>query len=487
MAKFDYDIGIIGGGAAGLTVASGSAQLGARTLLIEKEESLGGDCLHFGCVPSKTLIKSAKLYHAMKRASEFGLPAVDLPPVNFSLVAERIKSVISEIQKHDSVERFNRLGAEIRFGSPCFVDEHMVDCDGQKISAKHWVIATGSSPAPPRIPSLGEIPLITNREVFSLQELPASLIVLGGGPIAIEMAQAFCRLGSRVTVVQRSAQILSKEDRDMADTVMTTMEKEGVRFILEAEISGATLKGEDKIIRVTTPAGSQEISGDTVLLAQGRSPNVSGLGLDAIGITFSTRGIEVDNRMRTSHHHIYAPGDINGRYQFTHAAGYEGGIVVSNAVFHLPRKANFRWMPWCTFCDPELASIGLNEKRAQALGIGYSVLKEEFSANDRALAEGSTVGQLKLLLDKKEKVMGVQILGPSAGDLLAEWVAVLESKMKLTHLAGTIHPYPTLAEINKRVAGGHISSKIFSQRVRKALKLFFRLQGTSVPSDPPGE
>jgi pyruvate/2-oxoglutarate dehydrogenase complex dihydrolipoamide dehydrogenase (E3) component len=478
MSTYDYDIGVIGGGAAGLTVSSGAAQLGAKTLLVEKEPILGGDCLHFGCVPSKTLIHSAKVFHTMKQGKRFGLPEIQPPEVDFSLVAQRIQSVIDVIQVHDSVERFNNLGVEVTFGSPCFADEHVITLNSKRISAKSWVIATGSSPAPPRIDILNNIAYITNKEIFSLKRLPGSMIVLGAGPIAIEMAQAFCRLGTRVTVIQRSAQILSKEDKDMADEVMWILEQEGIKFFLNAAVIEAEENTHEKQITIQQRTETVRLTADTVLLAQGRSTNVADLGLKPIGLDYTPQGIVVDNRMRTSHKHIYAPGDINGAFQFTHAAGYEGGIVVSNAIFHLPRKVDTRWMPWCTYTEPELASIGMNEKQAKEAGIDYSVWTETFQENDRALAEGDERGKLKLLLDKKERPIGVQILGPRAGDLIGEWIAVLNSSMKLSSLAGTIHPYPTLTEINKRVAGSYISPKIFSPTVKKVLKFLFKLQGS---------
>lgn len=476
--KFDYDIGVIGGGAAGLTVSSGAAQLGAKTLLIEKEPSLGGDCLHFGCVPSKTLIHSARLYHSMKQGKRFGLPEIVPPEVDFKLIAERIQSVIDIIQVHDSVERFNKLGVDVKFGSPCFADEHVIRLNGKRLSARAWVIATGSSPATPHVDALKNISYITNKELFSLDNLPDSMIILGAGPIAIEMAQAFSRLGTKVSVVQRSAQILSKEDKDMADEVMGILEQEGVDFYLNATVTAAKENNSEKQITLDQEGSSTQLTAETLLLAQGRSPNTENLGLDTIDINHNPRGIMVDRRMRTSHHHIYAPGDINGSFQFTHAAGYEAGIVISNAIFHLPRKTSTHWMPWCTYTDPELSSIGMNEKHARQEGVDYNIWTETFQENDRALAEGERRGKLKLLLDAKERPLGVQILGPRAGDLIGEWVAVLNSGMKLSSLAGSIHPYPTLTEINKRVAGSVISAKIFSPTVKKMLKFLFNLQGS---------
>ncbi len=478
MASYDYDIGIIGGGAAGLTVASGAAQLGAKTLLIEKETALGGDCLHYGCVPSKTLIRSAHVYHDMKHADRFGLPKVALPPVDFSRIARRIQDVIAVIQKHDSEERFCKLGAKVAFGTVFFKNDRTVDLDGRSITAKNWVIATGSSAAVPPIPGLKEIGYITNREIFSLDRLPGSMIVLGAGPIGIEMAQAFNRLGSSVTVVDMAGQILTKEDADMADAVQAVMEAEGVKFYLGAAVERASATGEKKSVTLRLGDGASiTLAAEAVLVAMGRAVNVKDLWLDAAGVAFDRTGITVDARLRTSQKHIFAAGDVSGGFQFTHAAGYEGGIVVSNAVFHLPRKVNYTWLPWCTYTDPELASIGRNERAATDAGIDYSVWTEAFQDNDRGLAEGQTEGRIKLILDKKEKPLGVQILGPRAGDLIAEWVAALNGGVKLSTIASAIHPYPTLGEISKRVTGSVFSPKIFSEKVQKGLKLFFNLKG----------
>jgi len=478
MAQYDYDIGIIGGGAAGLTVASGAAQLGAKTLLIERESALGGDCLHYGCVPSKTLIKSAQVYRAIKNAEAYGLPAMAVPPVDFRKVADRIRSVVATIQEHDSVARFCGLGAQVEFGEARFKDDHAVDLEGRTFTAKNWVIATGSSPIVPPIEGLRETPHLTNREIFYMDTLPASMTILGGGPIGIEMAQAFSRLGTRVTVVDMSHQILGKEDKDMADAVMAVLENEGVTFHLNATVVRVREDGGRKVVAIQPSEGAElELPSEAILVAIGRTPNVSGLGLEAIGVDFNRGGIVVDNRLRTSRRHIYAAGDINGGYQFTHAAGYEGGIVIANAVFRLPRKADYTHLPWCTYTDPELASIGMNEKAAQAQGMDYTVWNEAFKDNDRSLAEGERTGQIKMLLNGKEKPIGVQILGPHAGDLLSEWVAVLNGKTKLSTLASSVHPYPTLGEINKRVSGNYLAPKIFSERIRKGLKLFFNLKG----------
>ncbi len=478
MARFDYDIGIIGAGAAGLTVASGAAQLGAKTLLVEKEEALGGDCLHFGCVPSKTLIKSARHYHRIGQAEQYGLPPVAVDRIDFSRIAERIAGVIAEIQHHDSVERFSGLGVNVRFGCPAFLDEHRIELDGTQVSAKKWVIATGSSASVPPIPGLDSVEIVTNRTLFSLSALPESLLILGAGAIALEMAQAFARLGSNVTVLQRSGQVLSKEDPDLAGLVMQAMADEGITFHLGCTFLSVEETAGTKTVRFTSADGNEQaISGSHLLVALGRSPNVSGLKLANCGVSSTPSGIEVDHRLRTSSKHIYAAGDVIGGYQFTHAAGYEGGVVLTNAILRLPRRVNYRWMSWCTYTDPELASIGMNEKRAEAAGVHYQVHEELFKDNDRAQTEGLTAGKIKLLLDKKDRPLGVQILGPHAGDLLAEWVAACNGRVRLSTLAGAIHPYPTFAEINKRITGSVLSPRLFSATVRKALKLFFQYRG----------
>ncbi len=479
MAKFDYDIGILGGGAAGLTIASGAAQFGAKTLLIEKEKSLGGDCLHFGCVPSKTLIRTANVYHLMKNAEKYGLPGVDLKPVDYSEVAKRIQSVIGVIQEHDSKERFCKLGARVEFGNASFTDEHAVRLNGEKYSAKSWVIATGSSPAIPPMEGIDKTPYISNKEIFSLSNLPKSMIAIGGGPISSELAQAFNRLGTKVTVIELGNQILGVEDKDIADHLMNILISEGITFHLGSSILRVRDLGNAKEVVIKNGAGGSSLSlrAETILVAAGRQANLQGLGIEGISLAFDRKGLKVDGRLRTNHKHIFAAGDATGAYQFTHAAGYEGGVVLSNAILHLPRETDYTNFPWCTYTDPELASIGMNEKRAAAAGIHYSVWTEEFKANDRSLAEGEAIGKIKLLLNEHEKPIGVQILGPHAGELVSEWVAIMNGKVRLSTIASAVHPYPTLGEINKKVVGNFFSGKIFSEKVKKALKFFFNLKG----------
>jgi pyruvate/2-oxoglutarate dehydrogenase complex dihydrolipoamide dehydrogenase (E3) component len=417
----------------------------------------------------------------MKNAERFGLPKIDMPPVEFRNISERVKSVIKDIQHHDSVERFCGLGVRVEFGHPNFIDAHAIRLNGKSYTAKAWVIASGSSAIIPPIKGLDRTPYITNREIFYLDHLPGSLIILGAGPIGVEMAQAFNRFGTAVTVVDMAPQILPKDDSDLANEVMGILGAEGVKFYTGHTIEAVDDKGNEREVIVkekTGKAGSTfSLKAEALLVALGRVANVEGLGLGTIGVEHDRRGIKVDQRMRTNHKHIYAVGDVNGGFQFTHTAGYEGGIVVSNAIFRIPRKADYTYLPWCTFTDPPLGNIGMNETMARAAGIDYTVWTEEFKGNDRSVAEGEKKGKIKMLLNEKEKPIGVQILGTGAGDLLAEWVAVLNGKVKLSTLAAAVHPYPTVGEINKRVAGKFLSPKIFSEKVQKGLKFFFQLKG----------
>jgi pyruvate/2-oxoglutarate dehydrogenase complex dihydrolipoamide dehydrogenase (E3) component len=420
----------------------------------------------------------------MKHASRFGLPQPEIQPVDFRDVSNRITSVIDIIQKHDSVERFCSLGARVEFGNAVFRDDHAVDLEGKIITARNWVIATGSSPAVPEVKGLNNTPFITNRDIFYLDALPKSMIILGGGPISIEMAQAFCRLGTKVSVIQRSGQILSREDSDMADAVMQHLSTEGVKFHLNTSVMSVKDLGSAREVALRDKDGKgSSIRAEVLFIALGREANLKGLGLKNAGVEFDERGLKLDNRLRTSQKHIFGAGDVTGTYQFTHAAGYEGGVVLTNAILHLPRKADYALFPWCTYTDPELANIGMNERTAKDAGMQYAVWTEEFKMNDRGLAEGEGLGRIKLVLDAKEKPLGVQILGLHAGELISEWVAALNGKVKLSALAGAVHPYPTLSEINKRVVGNYFSGKIFSDKVKTALKFFFSLRGRACGVD----
>ena len=480
MQNYEYDLGIIGGGAAGLTAAAGGAQFGAKTLLIEKKDKLGGDCLHFGCVPSKTLIRAAAVWSLAKRTREFGLPAFSLPPVDLGGVMDHVKTIIDTIQQHDSPERFCSLGAEIRFGHPSFKDDHEVELDGKRISAKNWIIATGSSPVTPPVEGLDKVTFWTNETVFSQRTLPSRLIVLGGGPIGLEITQSFARLGSKAIVVEFMDQILGPEDMDMADVLKGRIEAEGVEIHTKTKAIRAETRGSSILLTVAPASGegaTRTIEGDAILVATGRKPNIDGLNLEAAGVSYTNRGIPTDARMKTNISHIYACGDVNGLLPFTHVAGYEASIALTNAILHLPRKADYSKIGWCTYTDPEVASIGYNEKRARKDGLDYRVLEEVFMENDRALAEGEPLGKVKILLDNKDKLLGCQIIGAHAGELIHEWIIAANGGVKLATMAGAVHVYPTLSEISKRVAGRVFAEKIFSDRSKSILKILFNLKG----------
>lgn len=480
MAAYDYDLGILGGGAAGLSAAAGGAQFGAKTVLVEKSGKLGGDCLHFGCVPSKTLIRTAGVWSLARRAKEFGLPDLALPPVDLAAVMDRVRSVIDTIQEHDSPERFCRLGAAVRFGSPRFTDDHTVSLDGERLTARAWIVATGSSPSLPPVDGLADVPYWTNETVFSQRELPGRLLVLGGGAVGVEMAQAFARLGSEVTVVEYAEQLLGGDDPDIAGIVRARLEAEGVTIMTGTKALSATRRGSSVELRVAEAGGEGEprtIAGDVLLVAAGRKANVDGLELSAAGVAFSPRGVPADARMRTNVPHIYACGDVNGVFPFTHVAGYEAGIALANAVLRVPRRADYTRVPWVTYTDPEVASVGLNEKRAKASGVDYRVLEAPFRGVDRALAEGEPEGKIKVLVTPSGKLLGCQIAGHHAGELIHEWVAAINGNVKLSVLAGAVHAYPTLSEISKKAAGSFYAEKLFSERTRKILRFLFGLQG----------
>ena len=377
-------------------------------------------------------------------------------------------------------------GAGGVFGRAAFVNPHTVRVDGRSFNAARWVIATGSSPSTPPIQGLAQTGYLTNQDIFYMDSLPESLVILGGGPIAVEMAQAFCRLGSRVSVIQRSGQILSKEDPDMAALVQERLEAEGVVFYLDTSLKRVGSAGDQKEVFFEQGGKELSVKAAEILVSLGRTPNLSGLNLEGIGVEYDNKGLKLDNRLRTSLSHIYGAGDVTGAHQFTHAAGYEGGIVLANAVFRLPRKVDYSLMPHATYCQPELAGLGFNESAAQAAGLEYTLWEESFNDSDRALAQGEGLGKIKMLLDNKEKPMGVQILGPSAGELISEWVAVMGGGVKLSSLASAVHPYPTLAEINKKVAGKLLAEKLFSDRVKKGLKLIFSLKGQGLRPIAPG-
>ncbi len=467
------DLIIIGGGAGGLVIASVASQLGLKVTLIEKETRLGGDCLHHGCVPSKSLIKAAKVAQLLRRAGEFGLPAssaqVDLGKVN-----ERIHDIIAQIQIHDDPDRFRGYGCEVLLGEAAeFISPHEVQVGSRVIEGKRFVIATGSRPFIPPIPGLDAGEILTNESVFNLQRLPDSLAVVGGGAVGVELGQAFARLGSKVTLFQRGPQLLPHEDPELVALMQEQLEDEGMRFQLNARIAhiykhtdGFTLEQENGLQQQTSQ----------VLIATGRRPNIEGLALDAAGVTFSETGISVDRRLRTSQKHIYACGDVCGHYAFTHMAEYQAGIIISNALFRFPKKTDYRIVPAVTYSDPELAQVGLSEQQVREQGIRHSVLRFDFKDIDRALTERESSGRVKLIT-RKGKLLGASILGPQAGELIHELVLAMQTGAKLGDISATIHAYPTLAQIHRRTVNTAYAPKLFSPFTRKLVQWLQRLPG----------
>ncbi len=461
MSKFDYGTIVVGGGAAGLTASIWSARLGRKTLIVEKEKALGGDCLHYGCVPSKSLIKSAYVYHLMQKSEDFGLPKVNLPPVDFSKVRDRIQGIIGKIQKHDSPEFFKKqYNIETKFGSAKFLDSHTIELNSEKITSQNFILATGSSARIPPIEGIKQVPFITNVGIFSLNKLPQSLIVLGGGPIGMEMAQSFSRLGSKVTVVEFADCILPKEDLDVSCYVHELLEKEGINFFIKAKAQKAEKEGNLIKLTVEHNGTIKTIVAESLLVATGRQPNLGGLDLEKAGVEYAPQGIKVNNRLQTTAKNIYACGDCKGGYLFTHVAEYDARIAALNSRLPFPiLKTDYASVPWCTYLDPEIASVGLNETMVKNAGIEYKVYKYEFADVDRALAEGEPKGFIKILTDSKRRLIGAQMVGLHAGELIHEWVAVLNAKIDIGKIEKSIHIYPTLAQINKKVSGNFLASQ----------------------------
>ena len=461
---------VVGGGPAGLVVASVAAQLGLKVTLVEQSGRLGGDCLHSGCVPSKTLIHAARVAALMRRGDEFGLTAVD-PQVDLGRVNDHVQSVIAQIQQHDDPERFRSYGCEVLFGTAQFVDAHRLRVNDELIRARRIVIATGSRPLIPPIAGLEEAGFVTNENLFSLRALPRRLVILGGGPIGVEMAQAFARLGSQVSLVERLPHILPQEDPELADAVADVLRAEGVRIHTDTSAERVRLSGRMRIVEC---GGALNLEADQLLVAVGRKPALDGLDLEAAGVDYGPGGISVDTRMRSSRKHIFACGDVCGPYPFTHMAEYQAGIVISNAVFRFPKKADYRVVPWVTYTDPELARVGLTARQAAEKGLEPVVLRFAFRDIDRAVTEVEPQGFVKLVTHKK-KILGASILGARAGELLHEIVLAMQTGATIGDISATIHAYPTLAQVHRRAVNTYYAGKLFSPRTRRLVRWLNRL------------
>lgn len=467
--KIDADICIIGAGSAGLSVAAGAAQLGARTVLIEAGK-MGGDCLNTGCVPSKSLLAAAKAAHCVRTASRFGIDTAE-PSVTFSRVHDYVQSVIATIAPHDSVERFTGLGCTVIQARARFLDNRTVEAGDTRICARRFVIATGSRAAVPPIQGLRDIRFFTNETIFENTVLPEHLIVIGAGPIGCEMAQAHRRLGSRVTVLDLGP-MLPKDDRDAVDVIRQRFRAEGVEIVEGVKIREVATTGSGVAVAYVEGVAERRVTGSHLLIAAGRRPNVEDLGLDAAGVRYSPNGVEVDGRLRSSNKRVFAAGDVAGGYQFTHVASYHAGIVIRNALFRLPAKASMTAVPWVTYTDPELAHVGLNEADARkAHGSSVSIIHAEFAENDRARAENATAGFLKGVLSKRGTVLGATIVGSHAGELILPWVLAVSKGLAIGDFANAIAPYPTLSEVTKRAAGSYYTPTLFSPRTRMLVRL----------------
>ncbi|MBD3677207.1 MAG: FAD-dependent oxidoreductase [Rhodobacteraceae bacterium] len=453
MERITTDICVIGAGSGGLSVAAGAVQMGASVVLVESHK-MGGDCLNYGCVPSKALIATGKAAHAMEAGAALGVAPV-APKADYAAAKDHVAAAIAAIEPHDSQERFEGLGVRVIREWGRFLSPTELQAGDAIITARRFVIATGSSPLVPPIPGLEDVPYLTNENIFDLRDRPEHLIIIGGGPIGLEMAQAHRRLGSKVTVIE-AARALGREDPELAAVVLENLRAEGIEII--EQIGAKRITGKAGAITVETEAGNH--TGTHLLVAVGRKVNLDRLDLDKAGVAHD-RAVKVDDRLRSSNRRVHAIGDAAGGAHFTHVAGYHAGVVIRSMLFGLPAKARTDHIPWVIYTDPELAHVGLNETQArEKFGGQLQVIRTPYSGNDRAITEGRTKGMLKLLVANGRPV-GVSIAGAQAGELIGLWSLVIANRLKMGAVAGMIAPYPTLGEISKRAAGAYFSPRLF--------------------------
>ena len=461
----NVDLCVIGAGSGGLSVAAGAVQMGASVVLIEKHK-MGGDCLNYGCVPSKALLAAGKHAHAHRSGAAFGVAAHE-PEVDFAAVMDHVHDVIAGIAPHDSVERFEGLGCTVIQDAGRFVDAQTVEAGGKTIKARRVVISTGSSPFVPPIPGLEDTPHFTNETIFDNRERPSRLIVVGGGPIGMEMAQAHRRLGSEVVVLE-GGKPLGKDDPEITAIALKRLKEEGldIREGAMAEKVEKTAEG----VRVHLKGGDT-VDGSHLLMAVGRKPNVDGLELEKAGIKYTNRGIEVNDKLVTSNKKVFAIGDVTGGLQFTHVAGYHAGVVIRNALFQMFwAKSSTAHIPWVTYVDPEVAQVGMTEAEAKSkYGSGATVLRWSLEENDRARAERETEGLVKVMLNGKT-IVGASIVGKGAGEMIQMWAYAVANKQKIGTVAGYVSPYPTYGEAGKRAAGQYYVPSLFSEKTKKVVR-----------------
>ncbi len=478
-----YNVVVIGAGTAGLVTAAGTAGLGGRVALVERHQ-MGGDCLNFGCVPSKALIASARAIQNIREAEKWGLARQE-PQFDFRAVFDRMRASRARIAPNDSQERFESLGVDVFRGEGRFLSPREVQVNGVTLRAKHFLIAAGSRAAIPEVPGLAQVPYFTNETIFDrLETKPKSLIVLGGGPIGCELSQVFCRLGVSVTLVQHNAQLLPKEDADAAVLVQKQLEHEGIAVLLNRQTTRAGLAaGQPQIeIHNRTTGQTTTLIADALLVAAGRIPNVETLGLKAAGVKIGRRGIEVNDYLQTSQAHIYAAGDITGHYQFTHTADFQARAVVRNILMPLQllrQKMDYSVVPWCTYTAPEVARVGLNEREAKAKNIAHDLFHLPMAEVDRAVVTAEDAGFVKVLVAQgTDKILGVTLVSDHAGDLVHEFVLAMKHGIGLGKIAATIHAYPTFAELARKV-GDRYSKTRLSPRVHSVFKWLYARQRTS--------
>ncbi len=466
--KFDYNVVVLGAGSAGLVSAYIAAAVKARVALIEKDK-MGGDCLNTGCVPSKALIRTAKMLAYGRRAREFGLQKTETD-FDFAQVMERVQAVIKKVEPHDSVERYTELGVECIEGEARVTSPYTVQVNERTLTSRSIIVATGAEPFVPPIPGLDQVDYLTSDNLWQLRELPERLVVLGGGPIGCEMTQAFARFGAQVTQVEMGPRLMSREDADAADFVRERFEAEDVRVLTQHAAKEILVKDGEEILVCEHEGENIELPFDALLVAVGRRARTTGFGLEELGVHVSDRGtLDTDPFLRTNFPNIFCAGDVAGPYQFTHTAAHQAWYAAVNALFGDLKKfrADYSVIPWCTFTDPEVARVGLNEAEALEKEIEHEVTRFELAELDRAIAEGEDHGWVKVLtLPGKDKILGVTIVGTHAGDLLAEYVLAMKHGLGLNKILGTIHSYPTLAEANKMAAGewkkAHVPEKLLA-------------------------
>ncbi len=455
----NYDLIVIGAGSGGLVAAAIASGMGADVLLIENRK-MGGDCLNYGCVPSKSFLKSAHLMKHIKNAQEYGIK-IEGTQVSLKEIMQRVQSVIKEIEPHDSKERFESLGVKVIFGEGKLETQSSVRVENEVFSAKKIIIATGSTAMIPPIPGIEKIEYYTNENIFTMQELPKKLIVLGAGPIGLELGQGFANLGSDVTIIDKSDKIFGKDEPEVASIMQKALEDDGVNFYLGHSIKSFDKSANNYIVRIEKNGEEKEIAGDVILIALGRKPNTADLDLEKAGVKTNARGfIEVNKKLQTNVKNIYAIGDVRGKYMFTHSASYESSVAVKNALIAPLFKANYYNMSWATYTSPQVAHVGLLKQQAIENGLFHSEQFLKISDNDKAKAEDDRDGFIKIILDRKSCVIGATIVGEKAAEMIVQLSLMVTHKMKLSSVMSIIYQYPIQGESIKTMANNSFKENV---------------------------